>query len=447
MSTMSKSTKINDEKLIPVGYKLTDAGIIPEDWEIVQLKDVCFFENGDRSSNYPTLDSFVESGIPFINAGHISEGTINQKDMNFITYKAFEKLGGGKVQPNDILFCLRGSLGKFGVIPDNFGAGAIASSLVIIRIKQQFLFLDYLVSGYLKSSICEDMIELWAGGAAQPNLGANELGKFSIPLPSISEQKSIANVLSDTDALITALEQLIAKKQAIKTASMQQLLTGRTRLPKFAKHPDGTLKSYKSSELGQIPVDWEVKTFGEITKLSASRINPKIRGGGDLCIELEHIQPNTGFLLGETITTCDTSLKNTFEPGDILFGKLRSYLKKYWFANISGVCSTEFWVFKPEIQSAISKFIYYIVQTDNFIAAATEAYGTHMPRADWKVVKDYQIMLPGIEEQTAIAAILSDMDADLSALEKKLAKVRDIKQGMMQQLLTGRIRLPLDQQP
>lgn len=228
---------------------------------------------------------------------------------------------------------------------------------------------------------------------------------------------------------------------------MQQLLTGRTRLPKFAKHPDGTLKSYKSSELGLVPVDWEVKSFSEITKLSSSRINPKVKGGGDLCIELEHIQPNSGFLLGETITTSDSSLKNTFEPGDILFGKLRAYLKKYWFANINGVCSTEFWVFKPNIQSAISKFIYYIVQTDSFIALATEAYGSHMPRADWKVVKDYQIMLPGIEEQTAIANILSDMDAELTALEQKLSKIHDIKQGMMQQLLTGRIRLPLAHQP
>lgn len=117
------------------GYKNCELGFIPEDWTVVQLKDVCFFENGDRSSNYPTPDSFVESGIPFINAGHIDEGIINQKDMNFITYKAFKKLGGGKVKPNDILFCLRGSLGKFGIIPDDFGLGAIASSLVIIRTK------------------------------------------------------------------------------------------------------------------------------------------------------------------------------------------------------------------------------------------------------------------------------------------------------------------------
>lgn len=213
------------------GYKSSELGYIPEDWEVVKLKDVCFFENGDRSSNYPTPDSFVESGIPFINAGHIGEGIINQRGMNFITYKAFEKLGGGKVKPNDILFCLRGSLGKFGIVPDNFGIGAIASSLVIIRTKQQVLLLDYFASGYLKSSICEDMIELWAGGAAQPNLGARELGNFLLPLPSVSEQRSIATILSDMDAELAALERKLAKFLDIKQGMMQQLLTGRIRLP------------------------------------------------------------------------------------------------------------------------------------------------------------------------------------------------------------------------
>lgn len=213
------------------GYKSSELGYIPEDWEVVKLKDVCFFENGDRSSNYPTPDSFVESGIPFINAGHIGEGIINQRGMNFITYKAFEKLGGGKVKPNDILFCLRGSLGKFGIVPDNFGIGAIASSLVIIRTKQQVLLLDYFASGYLKSSICEDMIELWAGGAAQPNLGARELGNFLLPLPSVSEQRSIATILSDMDAELTTLKRKLAKIRDIKQGMMQQLLTGRIRLP------------------------------------------------------------------------------------------------------------------------------------------------------------------------------------------------------------------------
>lgn len=213
------------------GYKSSELGHIPEDWEVVKLKDVCFFENGDRSSNYPTPDSFVESGIPFINAGHIGEGIINQRGMNFITYKAFEKLGGGKVKPNDILFCLRGSLGKFGIVPDNFGIGAIASSLVIIRTKQQVLLLDYFASGYLKSSICENMIELWAGGAAQPNLGARELGNFLLPLPSVSEQRSIATILSDMDAELTTLKRKLAKIRDIKQGMMQQLLTGRIRLP------------------------------------------------------------------------------------------------------------------------------------------------------------------------------------------------------------------------
>jgi type I restriction enzyme S subunit len=199
------------------------------EWEVKTLGETCVFENGDRGTNYPSPASFVESGIPFVNAGHVAEGRINRGVMDYITKESYARLGSGKFKSGDILFCLRGSLGKFGVVDPDFGQGAIASSLVIVRAKSGSLRSDYL-SCYVSSELCTGMIEKWAGGAAQPNLGAQDLAQFLIPLPSLPEQTAIAQVLSDMDAEIAALERRRAKTRALKQGMMQELLTGRTRL-------------------------------------------------------------------------------------------------------------------------------------------------------------------------------------------------------------------------
>ncbi len=124
----------------------------------VTLSETCVFENGDRGKNYPSSVSFARSGVPFVNAGHVAEGHINRSELDYITRESYDRLGGGKFKPGDILFCLRGSLGKFGIVGPDFGEGAIASSLVIVRPKSASLRTDYL-SYYFNSNLCARMIE------------------------------------------------------------------------------------------------------------------------------------------------------------------------------------------------------------------------------------------------------------------------------------------------
>ena len=197
----------------------------------------------------------------------------------------------------------------------------------------------------------------------------------------------------------------------------------------------------KQTEIGEIPGDWEVVKLGEILTPSNERINPLYQFS-DFCIELEHIQSNLGMLSGSTQTSKSSSLKNVFKKYDVLFGKLRAYLRKFWFAQKDGVCSTEIWVLKTNLKKAVPNFSYYIVQSDNFIEAASESYGTHMPRSEWKTVKELTIPLPPLPEQTAIAAILSDTDRLFAALRALISKKRAVKTAAMQQLLSGRLRLP-----
>jgi type I restriction enzyme S subunit len=135
------------------------------------------------------------------------------------------------------------------------------------------------------------------------------------------------------------------------------------------------------------------------------------------------------------------SLKSVFRAGDVLFGKLRAYLRKYWLADRPGICSTEIWVLAINSAMTTPGFVRQIVATDPFIDTASTAYGTHMPRSDWSLVRNMEIRTPSISEQTAISAALSDMDMEIAALEARGDKTRALKQGMMQELLTGKTRL------
>ena len=175
-------------------------------WPLVKLGDICTFVNGDIGKNYPSSSEFVEEGIPFINAGDLIDNQIDKKRLSYISSDKFDLLSSGKVCKDDLLFCLRGSLGKFAIV-DDITEGAIASSLVIIRagnkITTKYLF------EYLRSSLCENEITKFANGAAQPNLSGKDLKDFQIPLPSLEEQKRVAAILDKADSLRRKNQQAI----------------------------------------------------------------------------------------------------------------------------------------------------------------------------------------------------------------------------------------------
>jgi len=206
--------------------------------QVEKLGDICSFVNGDRGKNYPSTSAFIEKGIPFINAGNLSKNKIDTNKLNYISRDRFDLLSSGKIRKGDFLFCLRGSLGKFAIV-DNIIEGAIASSLVIIRGGDR-VTTGYLLE-YLRSSLCQNEIEKFGNGAAQPNLSAKDLGEFKIPLPPLSEQKRIAAILDKADSLRRK------RQQAIQLA-------------------DQFLRSVFLDLFGDLeinPKNWETRTLGD----------------------------------------------------------------------------------------------------------------------------------------------------------------------------------------
>jgi type I restriction enzyme, S subunit len=403
------------------GYKQTEVGVIPEEWNAVPLRAIGQLKNGINKGS----EAFGH-GSPFVNLMDVfgvtsikSEEGLGLVETTEAEQKTYDlKLG-------DVLF-IRSS-----VKPSGVGLTAVVEADLPKTVYSGFLlrFRDggALDIGFKRHCFYAEKFRTKLIGAssvsANTNINQDNLKKLLIAVPqTLPEQRAIATALSDVDALLAALDRLIAKKRDLKQAAMQQLLTGEIRLPGFHG-------------------EWAVKTFGEVALPRRARIDPRRTGVHDFCIELEHIESGSGQILGSTSTGTQSSLKSVFYPEDVLFGKLRAYLRKYWRATRSGCCSTEIWVLIPRDGAVTSEFLFQTIQTDDFIDSASNSYGTHMPRSDWNVVKNHEMKMPPLPEQTAIANVLTEMDAELVGLEQRREKNHALKQAMMQELLTGRTRL------
>jgi type I restriction enzyme S subunit len=388
-------------------YQQTEIGPVPREWKISTLRETCSFENGDRGDNYPSKTSFRADGIPFVNAGQVAHGRVRTNDVDFISRESFDRLGGGKFRPGDILFCLRGSLGKFGVVPSDLGEGAIASSLVIVRPKSAAVSRDY-IRCYFGSSVCSQMIEKWSGGAAQPNLGAQDLARFTIAIPPTRrEQDAITEALGDGDALIESLEHLIAKKRQMKQGAMDELLTGDRRLPGFTE-------AWDRRRLGNV---CQMKSGESITSRNIDEHSqfPCYGGNGLRGFAKRYTHDGRYALIGRQGALCGNVL--------IVAGR--------FFASEHAVVVT------PHSDADVD-WLSRILEKMNL-----NQYSESSAQPGLSVAKllALECKVPPLPEQFAIATILSDMDCEIGALEAKLAKASEIKQGMMQELLTGRIRL------
>lgn len=402
------------------GYKQTDVGLLPADWEVRTLDSLTsLLTNGFVGT---ATSAYVEGddGVLYIQGYNVKENGFNFHGIKRVSKSFHARNTKSCLQPGDLLTIQTGDIGVTAVVPSEL-SGANCHALIISRLRKQDseprFYCQYFNSE--RGRVAFKEIET---GSTMKHLNCGDMRRLLLPSPPVEEQRNIAGALSDVDSLLGELDRLIAKKRDLKKAAMQQLLGGQTRIPGF----NG---------------EWEEKRFGEITGPRKERIDPRRRGVQDFCVELEHIESGTGVLLGSTATSGNSSLKSVFEEGDVLFGKLRAYLKKYWLADCSGVCSTEVWVFRPNEQLVTPNYLFQLVKQDRFVEAASSAYGTHMPRSDWNVVKNYVVRMPQVPEQTAIADVLKDMDAELAALEQRREKTRSLKQGTMQELLTGRTRL------
>ena len=408
------------KQVIPEGYKQTEVGVIPKDWELRKLKNISPSQSVGLVINPSSY--FAENGtVPMLVGSHIGENTIEWGKANCITTESNARLPASRLKSGDLVTVRVGAPGITAVVPQELD-GCNCASMMIVR--QGPLFDSTWLCFLMNSKIGKTQIEGVQYGTAQKQFNIIDAVDFLFPFPSKKEQTVIANALSDVDALITELEKLIAKKQAIKTATMQQLLTGKTRLPEFALREDGTPKGYKTSELGEIPEDWEVAPLRDFIKIRHGRNQKAVES-------LDGKYPI--FATGGQIGTANSFL---YDKPSVLIGRKGTIDKPRYAEEPFWTVDTLF--YSEVFKTADAKFIFYKVCMIDWMQYS-EASG--VPSLNASTIESVLAVFPERDEQTAIATVLSDIDEEIKTLQQRLNKTRQIKQGMMQELLTGKTRL------
>jgi type I restriction enzyme S subunit len=441
-------------KSVPKGYKKTDLGLLPNEWDVSPISKNMKLINGFGFKPH----QWSLYGLPIIRIQNLNS---EKAKFNYFEGKVDDKF---HVKKGDLLFAWSGSKGSSFGARVWIGPPAILNQH-IFRVVPNKNVITPKFSFYILRQV-QEQIEKMAHGfkSSFVHVKKNDLSSTLLPVPSIKEQTAITNVLSDVDALLSELEKLIVKKQAIKTATMQQLLSGKTRLPAFATYDVGThegkrkyqTKGTKPSELGEIPEDWNATFASEIISFIggfgfSSRLatSSGIKWLKIANVGLNEIKWDADSYLPESLSS---SFKDyLLKVNDVVMALTRPLLKdklkvaRLKINDLPALLNQRVAKLVPKGKNNLD-YIYYVVQRAEFIAAMNLAMaGSDPPNIGTTALGNINILIPSSpEEQTAIATILSDMDEEIQALEQRLTKTRQIKQGMMQELLTGKTRLPFD---
>jgi restriction endonuclease S subunit len=423
------------------GYKQTEVGVIPEDWVVRQLADFAEFLSSKRIFE----SDYVSMGVPFYRGTEVTLLIENKMLPNvyFIAEERYTEIlqKYGVPIKGDILITSVGTLGNVYFIPDNRrfyfkdgnliwlrGVSGIDGKYFAIQIQSR------------KKEIVDNAI-----GSTQKALTIVILKKTLIPVPPTkAEQEAIAEVLSDADAFIQSLEQLIAKKRHLKQGAMQELLTGKRRLPGFVVKED-----YKQTEVGVIPEDWRTMRLQSLLSQPATygvvkagmfqrRGIPMLRGG-----DIKGGRVNTDLPLISLEKSAEYQ-RTVLRNGDIVIalvgypGEAAVIPEALGGANISRAVG----LLRPSNALNAGFLTCYLNSNSGRREFLKPGAGSAQMVVNLRDLNLLWVPLPPTKsEQGAIAEALSDMDAEIAALEAKLTKAHQIKQGMMQELLTGRMRL------
>jgi len=386
------------------GYKQSEVGVIPEDWEVTTVGAEFSIQLGKM------LDSEKNTGVPKAYLGNraVQWGHIDINDLGVIKLTSSD-LQRFRLRMGDLLVCEGGEIGRAAIWNQPIAECYFQKALHRLRpirgynVQLMLYVLQRLASnGFLLNFVTQTSIA---------HLPKDKFETVPIPLPTLAEQHAIAEVLGDADALIESLEQLIAKKRAVKQGVMQELLTGKTRLPGFSG-------------------EWEVRRLGEIAHIkTGGRNNQDKTEDGKYPFFVRSATV-------ERINSYSHDCEAILIPGEGGIGSIFHYISGRFDLHQRVYGITQF------IQGISGKYIYFYIANHFGVHAMQNTVKATVDSLRLPTFQNFEITMPSsVDEQTAIAAILSDMDEEIAALEAKLTKTRHVKQGMMQELLTGRIRL------
>lgn len=404
------------------GYKQTEVGVIPEDWEVKSLDSITKIFGGGTPST--TVDEYWDGQIPWVSAGDVSQagGRYIHDTIDHISELGLASCPAQIMPSGTTIIIARGAtVGRMAQLGKAMAFNQTCYGLIpLSELDQNYLYYTMLFS--------IDSVKALTYGTIFGTITTNSFKQWKIPFPPTkAEQQAIAEALSDVDGLISALDALIAKKRAIKQGAMQELLTGQRRLPGFAG-------------------EWAVKMLGELG-------NKFLNGGTPSTQQEEYWQGDIPWITGADVVNqqvsevrkfiteeaVKNSATNVVEKGNLLI-VTRTGVGKLAIAPFDLAISQDLTGIYVKSELAIPEYLYRFFDY-NSEKLKNLNQGTSIAGITRETLIAMKVSLPPLAEQTAIAQLLADMDGELAALAAKRAKTVAVKAGMMQTLLTGQVRL------
>ena len=385
------------------GYKQTEVGIIPEDWEVENLQNVC---REPITYGIVQCGPHVRDGVPYVRVSDMDSQELSVDGMLRTSKVIAAKFGRSTVAAGDLVYALRGKVGEVREVTTEIAGANLTQGTARLspgeKVASKYLLWAMRHPGTVQQA------SLDAKGTTFREITLADLRNLKILVPPPPEQRAIAEALSDVDGLLAALDRLIAKKRDLKQAAMQQLLTGQTRLPGFHG-------------------EWEVKRLGDVCRITTGKKdvnegNPNGQFPFFTCSRSHTFSDSYSFDIEAILIAGNGDVGNLH----YFKGKFEAYQRTY-------------------ILSEFTAYIFYLWQQLSARLADTLGLGkigSSIPYIKKENLIEFAFNSPqNTAEQIAIAQVLSDMDAELAALEQRRDKTRLLKQAMMQELLTGRTRL------
>jgi type I restriction enzyme S subunit len=400
------------------GYKKTKVGWIPEGWECMRLKN-CTTKIGSGITPKGGEKVYVSSGIAFIRSQNVLAGNFSFEGLKNITFEQHQKMKSTSLRTGDVLYNITGaSIGRCCLFPDNLGDANLNQHVCIIRPNKIIskIFLAIALNSHLAQ---KQLYENQAGGGRE-GLNFENLGLFKIPLPPLPEQKKIAEILSTWDKAFEHVNKLISAKTKHKKALMQQLLTGKWRFKEFEKDITKSNTRY-----GVIPSDWSYPKVGEIAEEVSNRNTNNSNITVLSCTKYDGLVESLKYFSRQVFSK-DTSTYKVVKRGQF------AYATNHIEEGSIGMLDI--------LDEGLVSPMYTVFQTGDrvYIPFLYKVFKTELYRHGFALI---HVPLPSFDEQQKISDCIDAIDREIKLLKKKVVTLKNQKKGIMQKLLTGKIRV------
>jgi type I restriction enzyme S subunit len=410
-------------------YKITVFGAIPKHWQIVEVNDI----TKEHKQGYYTKDDYVENGIRLARITDLNNPIVDYSDMPKLKISDSD-FQSYKIEKNDFLFARSGAIGRYGIVEKNEFPAIFASYLIRFRFNSDIVnrFFGY----FFESNLCSKQLKGISQGNANININAENIKSLKFPRPPLPEQQKIAEILSTVDAKIEIIDQQISETQELKKGLMQQLLT------KGIGHTE-----FKDSALGKIPKSWEVNKIGETCHSFAGgtpkrSVKEYYKNGTIPWVKSGEVDNDNITSTKESVTELAINETSTrlIKSKSILVALYGATAGKVGVLKMDACSNQAVLAINSNVDFISNKFLYHFLKSITKTLLVL-CQGSGQPNLSKKIIDNVNIPIPQKGEQQQIATILTTTDDKLEVLSEKKTTYQELKQGLMQQLLTGKVRV------